>query len=201
MNFLGRQVSSSGLARSPIQILQRGLKKKTTIPVKLIKDVPRIGAVGTVIEVDPAYMRHELFPKRLADYVIARRGPLDRSKVLAEEKAAEGPSRAALDQQQKVHATALGNQTMIQRVVELPVIEFERSAVEGSEENEAIYGSVSKADVLKALGEHGIKIEKEALAMDDKIKTLGEYTCVVKLIYAGQASFTIRVVKAEKADN
>ncbi|KAJ1948690.1 hypothetical protein FBU59_001475, partial [Linderina macrospora] len=121
--------------------------------------------------------------------------------VQAEEKAAEGLSRVAVDQQQKVHATALSNQAMIQKVVELPVIEFARSAVEGPEESEAIYGSVSRADVLKALSEHGVKIEKEALAMDDKIKTLGEYTCVVKLIYAGQASFKIRVIKAEKADN
>ncbi|KAJ2436802.1 hypothetical protein GGI03_009407 [Coemansia sp. RSA 2337] len=137
-------------------------------------------------------MRHELYPKRLADYVIARVGPLDRSKVV--EVAAPDLSQEQATRQEKVHSLALRNQETLGRIVRLEPIVFERSVVvaeAGTEEGaQAIYGSLTKADVLKELADaHGIVIDKEALTMDEKIKSVGEYTCVVKLIYAGQASF------------
>ncbi|KAI8322301.1 hypothetical protein GQ54DRAFT_297430 [Martensiomyces pterosporus] len=195
MNHLVRQLVQ---ARQPVMILQRGLKKKTKIPVTLLKDIPRVGSAGTVVHVDKAHMRYQLYPQRLAEYVIVREGPMDRTKIV-EEPANAGPSRAQLDAQQKVHSLALQNQDIIQRVVMLEPLEFERKVVpmEAGEEQsaQAIYGSLTKADVVKALAEdHGIRIEKDALAMDEKIKAVGDYMCVVKLIYAGQASFKVRVV-------
>ncbi|KAJ2743691.1 poly(A)-binding protein binding protein [Coemansia sp. BCRC 34301] len=180
------------LARSHVLILQRGLKKKVKIPITLLKDIPRIGQAGAVVHVHKAYMRHELYPKRLADYVVLRTGPLDRSK--AEKEVAPDASQEQTDRQEKVHSLALRNQETLGWIVRLKPIVFERSVVvaeAGAEEGaQAIYGSLTKADVLKELAEaHGIVIDKESLTMDDKIKSVGEYTCVVKLIYAGQASF------------
>ncbi|KAJ2882945.1 poly(A)-binding protein binding protein [Coemansia aciculifera] len=178
--------------RSPVLILQRGLKKKAKIPITLLKDIPRVGQAGAVVHVHKAYMRHELYPKRLADYVIARVGPLDRSKAV--EVITPDLSQEQASRQEKVHSLALRNQETLGRIVRLEPIVFERSVVvaeSGTEEGtQAIYGSLTKADVLKELADaHGIVIDKEALTMDEKIKSVGEYTCVVKLIYAGQASF------------
>ncbi|KAJ2792488.1 poly(A)-binding protein binding protein [Coemansia linderi] len=176
--------------RSPVLILTRGLKKKAKIPITLLKDIPRVGQAGAVVHVHKAHMRHELYPKRMADYVIARVGPLDRSKAV--EVAAPDQTLEQADRQEKVHSLALRNQETLSRIVKLEPIVFERSVVvveSGTEEGaQAIYGSLTKADVLKELADaHGIVIDKEALAMDEKIKSVGEYTCVVKLIYAGQA--------------
>ncbi|KAJ2000071.1 hypothetical protein GGI04_003105 [Coemansia thaxteri] len=184
-------------ARPPVLVLQRGLKKKAKIPITLLKDVPRIGQAGAVVHVHKAHMRHELFPKRLADYVIERKGPLDRSRAAAETVPDQASAQAS--QQEKVRSLALRNQDIIDRVVKLEPIVFERSVVAAEpaaeEGPQAIYGSVTKADVLRELAEvHGILIDKESLTMDDKIKSVGEYRCVVKLIYAGQASFKAIVV-------
>ncbi|KAJ1962967.1 poly(A)-binding protein binding protein [Dipsacomyces acuminosporus] len=200
MNFLTRQVAQT---RQPVLILQRGLKK-AKIPVTLLKDIPRVGSAGTVVHVDKAHMRYQLYPKRLAEYVVVRQGPLDRSKIV-EEPVTGSPSKAQADEQQKVHSLALRNQEIIQRIVGLEPLVFERSVVpsesNAEQELQAIYGSLTKADVLKTLAEdHGISIDKDALSMDDKIKAIGEYICIVKLIYAGQASFKVKVVPAQSND-
>ncbi|KAJ2493227.1 poly(A)-binding protein binding protein [Coemansia sp. RSA 2050] len=190
---MDRIVRPLAQTRSSVLILQRGLKKKAKIPITLLKDIPRVGQAGAVVHVHKAYMRHELYPKRLADYVIARVGPLDRSKAV--EVVAPDLSLEQANRQEKVHLLALQNQETLSRVVKLEPIVFERSVVvaveSGAEEGaQAIYGSLTKADVLKELADvHGIVIDKDALTMDEKIKSVGEYTCVVKLIYAGQASF------------
>ncbi|KAJ1725316.1 hypothetical protein LPJ53_000543 [Coemansia erecta] len=192
--------------RSPVQVIRRGLKKKSKIPVTLLKDIPRVGSAGAVIQVNKAYMRHELFPKRLAAYVEVRGGPLDRTKAAADEvakAAASLLSQDGVDMQQKVHSLALTNQDIISRITKLEPLVFERNVVPSGEsggegEAQAIYGSLVKGDVIRELAEkHGIVIDKDALNMNDKIKSVGEYTCVVKLIYAGQASFKACVVPAK----
>ncbi|KAJ1731386.1 poly(A)-binding protein binding protein [Coemansia biformis] len=183
-------------------IIQRGLRKKCKIPVTLLTDVPHVGPAGAVVQVNRAHMRHELFPKRLADYVIAFKGPLDRSTRAAEEAAAAAASSSAqIDVQQRTHAMALRNQDVIGRIVALGPLVVARKVVPseaGAEEGaQAIYGSLTKADVARELAEkHGIAIDKDALGMEDKIKSTGDYACTVKLQYAGQASLKVRVVPA-----
>ncbi|KAJ2802878.1 hypothetical protein H4R20_003108 [Coemansia guatemalensis] len=187
-------------ARQGVVLIQRGIKKKRRIPVTLIEDVPMVGSAGTVAHVSKAYMRHKLFPKRLAEYVLSYSGPLDRNKIEREEQAEEiKASETSEDTQQRVHQLALRNQETIGRIVDMEPLVFERNVVTAdSGENQgaqAIYGSLSKADVVRALADmHGISLDKEALVMDDKIKSVGEYTCVVKLAYAGQASLKVKVV-------
>ncbi|KAI7833411.1 hypothetical protein BX661DRAFT_178338 [Kickxella alabastrina] len=199
MNCLTRTLVQT---RQPVLVIQRGMKKKSKIPVTLLKDIPRVGSAGSVIQVNKAYMRHELYPKRMAEYVLTREGPLDRTKAV-EKESGTAPSRTHVEAQQKVHSMALSNQETIGLIMKLQPLVFERKVVVaadgGAEEGvQAIYGSLAKTDVIKALAEeHGIVIDKDALSMDDKIKSVGEYRCVVKLIYAGQASFKAQVVPAK----
>ncbi|KAJ2753459.1 hypothetical protein IWQ56_006612, partial [Coemansia nantahalensis] len=103
-------------ARCSTLIIQRGLKKKNKgrIPVTLLADVPHVGSAGTVAQVSRAHMRHELFPKRLAEYVVAYKGPLDRSKREAEAEARGASAASArLDALERAHALALRNQDTI----------------------------------------------------------------------------------------
>ncbi|KAJ1904136.1 poly(A)-binding protein binding protein [Coemansia sp. IMI 209127] len=142
-------------------------------------------------------MRHELYPKHLAAYVIARNGPLDRS--VAAGKAEGAPARKEANVQQDAHSLALKNQDIISRIISLEPLVFKRSIVVSSGDSndgaQAIYGSLSKADVIKELESmHGIVVDKSALTIDDKIKSTGDYTCTVKLMYAGQASLKCTVV-------
>ncbi|KAJ2556892.1 poly(A)-binding protein binding protein [Coemansia sp. RSA 1933] len=188
MNHFARSLFQT---QKPVLIISRGLKKATRIPITLAKDIPGLGSAGEVVYVNKAHMRHELYPKHLAAYVIARTGPLDRS--VSAEKVEGAPSRKDTDVQKDIHLLALKNQDIIGRIVKLKSLVFKRSVIEteggnpGSEQT--IYGSLSKVDVIKELeSTHGIIVDKSALSMDDKIKTTGNYTCTVKLVYAGQAS-------------
>ncbi|KAJ2079036.1 hypothetical protein H4R24_004049 [Coemansia sp. RSA 988] len=187
-------------ARQGVTLIQRGIKKKRRIPVTLIENVPLVGSAGTVAHVSKAYMRHKLFPKRLAEYVVSYSGPLDRNKIENDEQAEEAEaSETPENTQQRLHQLALKNQEAIGRIVEMEALIFERNVVPddsgGNQGAQAIYGSLSRADVVRALADmHAISVDKEALVMDDKIKNVGEYTCVVKLAYAGQASLKLKVV-------
>ncbi|KAJ2161487.1 hypothetical protein GGF46_001426 [Coemansia sp. RSA 552] len=196
-------------ARQGALIFRRGLKKKTRIPVTMLKTVPKVGSEGSVVQVSKAFMRHELYPKRLADYVLTYKGPLDRSKAAAAGSTAESAEEALATEaeaQRRTHSLALKNQEALAQIMALGPLVFERNVLPaeaadgGDEESQAIYGSLTKADVAKALSEqHGIQVEKDALNMDDKIKSTGEYTCTVKLIYAGQATLRVKVVPAAAA--
>ncbi|KAI9479322.1 hypothetical protein H4R22_000249 [Coemansia sp. RSA 1290] len=200
MSLLARSLFQS---RSGTQVFSRGLKRKSKISVTLLKAVPKLGAEGATVQVSRALMRHELFPRRLADYVPKYTGPLDRAKAVKEEQAAKAAaSNDSADTQRKVHNLALKNQGIISQLLNVESLVFERNTMpkEGSSEEsvQTIYGSLTKADVVKALAEkHGITVEKEALNMDDKIKHTGEYTCTIKLIYAGQTSLKLRVVSSD----
>ncbi|KAJ2349458.1 hypothetical protein IWW50_002525 [Coemansia erecta] len=188
-------------ARLGTLVFQRGMKRKSRIPVTLLKDIPNVGAEGSVVSVHRAYMRHELFPKRLAEYVRKYTGPLDRNKPVEEEEqaVASGAQKSQIHAQKKVHSVALKNQELIGKLMDIDSLVFERNVTakeEGAEgDAQGIYGSLTKTDVIKQLAEaHGVVVEKEALEMNDKIKHIGEYTCVIKLIYAGQTSIKLCVV-------
>ncbi|KAJ2779013.1 hypothetical protein H4R18_004248 [Coemansia javaensis] len=203
MSFFARSVPRA--RRCGLPVAQRGLKRSSRIRVTLLADVPRVGAAGAEVLVDRAHMRHELFPKRQAEYVIAYRGPLDRTRREAEAAAeAETASRAQADAQQRTHSLALRNQEALGRIVALEPLVFERKVVPSEHSAgapggaQAIYGSLTRADVARELAEkHGISVDKEALGMaEDKIKSTGDYVCTVKLMYAGQAALRVRVVPA-----
>ncbi|KAJ2704361.1 hypothetical protein FB645_003366 [Coemansia sp. IMI 203386] len=188
--------------RQPVMILQRGLKKKSKIPVTLLKNIPRVGTAGAVIRVSRGHMRNELYPKRLAVYASIKEASVDRST--AAQKDAPLLVKKHKEARRDVHLLAVNNQATIDQISDLEPLVFERKVVgsgeSGSESGaQAIYGSLSKADVIKELAEkHSIHIDRDALNMDDKIKSVGEYRCVVKLIYAGQASFVAKVIPAKE---
>ncbi|KAJ2655720.1 hypothetical protein IWW48_005388 [Coemansia sp. RSA 1200] len=194
MNLLARSLFQTP---QPTLVIRRGLKRSAKIPITLAKSMPGLGSAGTVVYVNKAYMRHELYPKHLAEYVVARTGPRDRNAIAEKENIA--PSRRELKSPQDVHSLALRNQDIISRIMGLEPLVFKRSTVNADEnskeDSQGIYGSLTKADVIKELeAKHGIIVDKSALSMDDKIKSTGNYTCTVKLIYAGQASLKCKVV-------
>ncbi|KAJ1647591.1 hypothetical protein J3B02_005143 [Coemansia erecta] len=187
--------------RQPVMILQRGLKKKSKIPVMLLKSIPRVGAAGAVIRVSRGHMRNDLYPKRLAVYASIKEGTVERANTAQKEAAL--PTKKHAEARRDVHLLAVNNQAIIDQVASLEPLVFERKVVVSSEPSaegtaQTIYGSLTKADVIKELADkHSIYIERDALSMNDKIKSVGEFKCVVKLIYAGQASFLAKVVPAK----
>ncbi|KAJ1963552.1 hypothetical protein H4R35_007236 [Dimargaris xerosporica] len=169
-------------------ILNRG-KKKTTIHVRLLKDYPKLGTAGEVVEISRGRMRHVLYPHHIAEYTIKYTGPRNRAAEAdraAQAQAAAGVTQATADRENRVKAAKL--QTME------PLV-FARQTVRA--DDTAIFGSVSADDVLALLqSAHGIVLDKNAVVLD-RIKALGTYHCKVQLPHMGSFSVPVHVTAAQ----
>ncbi|CAJ0626406.1 2134_t:CDS:2 [Entrophospora sp. SA101] len=56
-------------SKTPL-LIRSSHERKQKIPVELLKPDPKLGNPGDVVYVWPGYMRHALFPKRMANYYI-----------------------------------------------------------------------------------------------------------------------------------
>jgi large subunit ribosomal protein L9 len=64
-------------------------------------------------------------------------------------------------------------------------------------DNDALYGSVTSADVAAALKAKGFEIDKRKIVMPEALKALGETTVPIKIHHGVVAQVKVRVV-AEK---
>jgi large subunit ribosomal protein L9 len=146
--------------------------------VILLKDVKGSGKQGDVINVSDGYARNFLLPRNLAKEAspsaIAEINKQKESQRLKEE-----------EMKQKAQELASGMNKM-------SVTIYAKTG-----EGERLFGSVSVADIAKAVKkEYDIDIDKKKITLDEHIKLLGEYKCSVKL-YAG-VSADLNVIIARK---
>lgn len=148
--------------------------------VILLQDVRQIGRKFEVKEVSDGYARNFLFPNHLAEPAT----PTALSKLAA--------MKAEHD---KEDAELRGRLMEIAAKIKATKLQFELAA----DKSGAIFGSVNKESILKALREHGI-LTKERVDIDLKypIKEIGEYKVVVDLKKGVAAELTVMVKAAEK---
>lgn len=147
--------------------------------VILLDNVENLGTVGDLVNVKPGYGRNFLIPQGKAALatpqnikeIEARRTELE--KAAAEELAAARKRAKAIDG------------------VELVI-----SANAGSEDK--LFGSVGPADIVEALKEVQVEIERSEVRMPDgPIHELGEHEVGVHLHSEVDATVKVRVVAAE----
>ena len=128
----------------------------------LLDDVPKLGRRGEVRDVADGYARNYLLPHRLA--LSATPGNLknlDSIKARHEQQAARQKSQA--DQ-------------IAQAIEALTFAQTRQASDEGR-----LFGSVGRADIAAFLAQHGIDVEKRRIALDEPIKTLGEFAVPIRL--------------------
>ena len=124
--------------------------------------VDNVGRRGEVVKVADGYARNYLLPRKLA--LVATPGNLkqiERERVKLDAKEAEEKTGA-----EAVAARMAGVEVIITRRVG---------------ETEALYGSVTTADIAEALGKLGHETDKRKLGLREPIKKLGAYTVPLKL--------------------
>jgi large subunit ribosomal protein L9 len=62
-------------------------------------------------------------------------------------------------------------------------------------ENDQLFGSVTSKDIAEALETQGYTIERRKIALDEPIKTLGEFKVPIRLHREVTAEITVHVVK------
>ena len=141
--------------------------------VILTQDVPEIGPAGKVLSVAPGYARNYLYPHRLA--VEATDGNM-RQHEQVRQQAIE------IMEQERVAAAELAQR----------IATFQLRFTLKADEHGHLYGSVSQADIVKALAELDVEVERRRIMMKDHIKSVGAHMIDVRL--HGEVTGRVRII-------
>ena len=148
--------------------------------VILANDIDSLGTKGDVVTVADGYARNYLVPKGLA--LMASKGAL---------RQAEQMRRAREERQQKIKEEAAG------RVATLGATSVYISARAG--EGGRLFGSVTKADVARAIEEQlGEDVDRHSIRLDDPIRSLGSHSVEIHLHEEVNALVTVEVIAHEE---
>lgn len=150
--------------------------------VILKKDFITLGYEGDICKVKDGYARNYLIPRNIA--VIKNAGNL---KTLAQMQKSLEKKRA----KRKMEAEILKG-----KIVDISIMIPVKVA-----ENGKLYGSVSPQNIVDALKEKEIDINKKDVHMDKHIKELGEYEIEIKLYHSVNANIKINVVNIDTLEN
>jgi large subunit ribosomal protein L9 len=147
--------------------------------VILREHVEHLGVRGDVVKVTPGYARNYLLPRKLALAVTENnKRQIEREKKLAE----------ARDMEEKSAAEGVA--------ARMGALDIEIARRTG--ENDALYGSVTSADIAQALKDKGFEVDKRKVQLPEPIKALGERTIAVKIHREVTAHVKVRVVSDKK---
>ncbi|MBN2714418.1 MAG: 50S ribosomal protein L9 [Deltaproteobacteria bacterium] len=144
--------------------------------VILKEEVPHVGDSGQIVNVKPGFGRNYLIPQGLADYATPRNIKEMEHRLRVIKKQID----AAKAEVAEVKA----------RLEQLSI-----TIAKPSGDNDKLFGSVTTADIEKALAAENLTIDKRRIIIDEPIKTLGDFTVKAKLFGGALAEFKVWVVK------
>jgi|SRR5471032_64420 len=147
--------------------------------VILREHVDNLGRRGDLVKVADGYARNYLLPRKLA--LLATEG---NKKVIEREKV-------------KFDATELEEQKVAQAVADrMSAVEVEIARKVG--ERDALFGSVTNADIAEALAAKGFDLDRRKISLHEPIKKLGEFSVPVKLHRDVTVTLKVKVVAEGK---
>ena len=144
----------------------------------LKQDVHNLGDAGEIVQVSGGYGRNYLVPRGLAI------------------PASDG-SVAALEHEQRI-AAAIRRRTLADAQAKAAQLTDVAVTIrkEASDEDERLFGSVTSRDIVAALAEDGIELDRKTLQLSEPIRKIGMYTVDVRLHREVSASVRIYVTRA-----
>jgi large subunit ribosomal protein L9 len=146
--------------------------------VILIKDIEGLGNEGDIIVVKPGFARNFLLPKGLAINFSSNQLIKIENELKQQERKIE---------REKENLSHILNQ----------ISSLEVSIKAKSEDNEKLFGSVTRADIEQLLLQNNIKIDKKYIDLKSPIKTLGLHEIDVKFNSELSGSFKVNIEKEE----
>jgi large subunit ribosomal protein L9 len=145
--------------------------------VILLKDMERLGKEGTVVGVKPGFARNYLLPQGLA--LLASPNAM---------KAVEERTRQAQAKLARIRKQA----DQLKRKIEGRSLTLKLTLGEGDRP----FGSITAHDIVQALAQEGLAVEKHAVGLEEPIKVLGIYEIPVRVHPEATATLKLWVVKA-----
>ena len=146
--------------------------------VILKEDVQNLGQQGDVVEVKSGYARNYLMPQKLA--------------ILFTKQQKKSIEEAQIVEKRKLEREKDQLESVLKKVEDLNL-----SLKMQSEEDNKLFGSVTKLDIVKLLEENGITIDKKYIDLSYPIKTLGEHKVNIVFTKEMSGSFTLAVEKED----
>tara|TARA_B100001013_G_C24364603_1_gene345682 strand:- start:81 stop:530 length:450 start_codon:yes stop_codon:yes gene_type:complete len=146
--------------------------------VILTKDIESLGNEGDVISVKPGFARNFLLPKGLAINFSSNQLTKIENQLKQQEHKIEREKESLSD--------------ILNQISGLEV-----SIKAKSEDNERLFGSVTKADIEQLLLEHNIQIDKKYIDLKSPLKTLGLHEVGVKFNSELSGSFKVNIEREE----
>ena len=143
--------------------------------VILREHVDHLGRRGEIVKVADGYARNYLLPRKLALL------PTEGNKQRIERERAKFDAREAEE--------VKGAEALAARLAGIEVTIARRVG-----ETEALYGSVTTADIAEAMAAKGVEIDRRKLQLNDVIKHIGDVDVPVKLTRDITATLKVRVV-------
>lgn len=144
--------------------------------VILIKDTDKLGKSGQIVKVKDGFARNFLIPGGFAIPVNSFN-----LKKLEQEK-----QKKLLDSEKVKKESEQLKAKLESMSLTLPVL---------TQEDEKLYGSITSQDIAAALKEEGVSINKDVIALEESIKSLGIYEIPVKLHPEVSTKIKVWVVK------
>jgi len=144
--------------------------------VIILEDVAKLGSAGDVVKVKPGYARNFLVPqgKAILCTKANRKMIEEQQRLVARRKAKEAAKYASLAEKIASLSCTINVQVG---------------------EEDKMYGSVTNADIQKALQNEGIDVDKRKIQMEEPIKSLGIYNIDIELHSDVKATLKVWVVK------
>lgn len=130
--------------------------------VILKEDVAKLGARGEVVTVAEGYGRNYLLPKKLAVKATAA------NKAVIEQMKASAVRKLAKEK---------GDAELLAKQFDGVSLHFTRKAGE----NDALFGSVTSADIAHELEGRGFNVDRRKIELDQPLKALGEFDVPIRL--------------------
>lgn len=145
--------------------------------VILKETIESLGIIGSEVSVADGYARNYLLPQNKAIPATAQN-----RKVMEQNKARVQAQIA------KERASA---EELAARLAEISITISAKVADEGK-----LYGSVSVQDIIRALQEQNVEVERRQLLLAEPIKALGIYKVPVRVYKGVKPEITVEVVPA-----
>lgn len=143
-----------------------------------MKDIENLGNEGDIISVKPGFARNFLLPKGLAINFSSNQLTKIENQLKQQERKIEREKESLSD--------------ILNQISGLEV-----SIKAKSEDNERLFGSVTKTDIEQLLLEHNIQINKKYIDLKSPLKTLGLHEVEVKFNSELSGSFKVNIEKEE----
>ncbi|MCD6507079.1 50S ribosomal protein L9 [Candidatus Poribacteria bacterium] len=144
--------------------------------VILKQEIPGLGKAGDVVKVADGYARNYLIPRKMA--------------VLATEKA-----KRALEKEMKMRTSKREKEALEARRLAEKLSNISCTIRARAGENDRLFGSVTAADIAKALEEQEIHVDRRNILLEEPLKELGVFSVPVKLHQDVTAEVKVWVIK------